>query len=270
VINAATNEIITTVAAGDYPCSITYNVALNKVYCSGTTGSFITVIDGSFDSVVARIDVAAGLHAVFCDPQSNKVYGGRDGPNVTVVDCAGDSLLAAVPAWGSPLAFCYNSQNNKIYYAAQFGEHVGVIDGVTDLLLVEVGLDPGSRPCEVCYNPTNNKVYCSDVDGDSVVVIDGVSDSIVTRIVVDPTFALCYSQSGNKVYAARHFGGVSVIDCATDSVVAVIPCQGVSESILFNAKSDKVFCAGTTVVTVIDAATDTLLRAIEVGRGLID
>jgi YVTN family beta-propeller protein len=263
VIDAATNDVITNVPVAAGPFDICYSAQLNRVFCSGAA---ITVIDGSADSVVAHIDPGVGLLALGYNPQTNKLYGGRDDPGVTVMDCVGDSVLATAPAWGSPLAFCYNAHNNKVYYAAFFGDHVGVIDGATDSLLTEIPLAPGSDPRAVCYDATDNKIYCSAFNGHTVAVIDGDADSIVAQVNVEHTYALCYGQPGNKVYVTQRYGGVSVIDCATDSVVATVPSQDGSEAILFNAKSNKVFCAGLTEVAVIDAAADTLLRTIEVGR----
>ncbi len=101
-------------------------------------------------------------------------------------------------------------------------------------------------------------------------MIDGDSDSIAAEVNVGHTYALCYCQQGNKVYVTLNFGGVAAIDCVTDSVVATVPSQDGSEAILFNAKGNKVFCAGLTEVAVIDAAADTVLRTIEVGRYPID
>jgi YVTN family beta-propeller protein len=267
IIDAATNEIIATVPAGVFPCSICYNDQLNKVYCSGSTGSFITVIDGSTDSVVARIDVPEGIYTIYYNPQSNKVYGGRAGPNVVVADCWGDSLVTTVTAQGSALDFCYNSRNNKVYFASE--GYVGVIDGATDSLSAEVSLGVNRMPYALCYDPTDNKVYCTEFEGRGVFVIDGASDTIVAKVSVSAGNALCYCQRWNKVYVTQRGSGVSVIDCATDSVVAMIPSAGGSEAILFDAKSDKVFCAEAAVV-VIDAAADTVLRTIEAGYALTD
>jgi len=185
-----------------------------------------------------------------------------------VIDCEEDSVVASVPAWGSALAFCSNQHNNKVYYAAFFGDHVGVIDGVTDSLLTEVPLPPGSDPRMLCYDPIDNKVYCSAMNGDSVAVIDGNSDSICAKVNVGHTYALCYSEPGNKVYVTQRYGGVSVIDGSTYSLLATIPSQSGAEAILFNVNSNKVFCVGLTQVAVIDASADTLLLAIEVERSL--
>jgi YVTN family beta-propeller protein len=266
VIDAATNDVIATVPVAESRYDICYNAQLNRVYCGVYV---ISVIDGSTDSVVATID-GASAYVLIYNPQNNKVYGGGTGPDVTVIDCEGDSVLPAIPAWGSPLAFCCNSQNNKVYYAAKFGDHVGIIDGATDSLLAELPLSPGAAPRALCYNPQNNKVYCSATDDDRVVVIDGDSDSIVAEVQVDRPVAICCNQQGTKVYVALNFGGIAVIDCATDSVVATVPTQTNPEAILHNPMSNKVFCASLTMVTVIDAAADTVLRTIEVGRGLAD
>jgi YVTN family beta-propeller protein len=58
VIDAATNDVITTIPTADGALVLCYNPANNKVYCAGKNGDEVTVIDGASDSVIAR--VAAG------------------------------------------------------------------------------------------------------------------------------------------------------------------------------------------------------------------
>ncbi len=39
-----------------------------------------------------------------------------------------------------------------------------------------------ASPRALCYNPTNNKVYCANGDGDSVTVIDGATNSVIATV----------------------------------------------------------------------------------------
>ena len=40
----------------------------------------------------------------------------------------------------------------------------------------------GSDPYALCYNPTNNKVYCANDSSDNVTVIDGATDSVIATV----------------------------------------------------------------------------------------
>ncbi len=42
----------------------------------------------------------------------------------------------------------------------------------------------GDGPCALCYNPTNNKVYCANDGSDSVTVIDGATNSVIATVAV--------------------------------------------------------------------------------------
>ena len=45
-----------------------------------------------------------------------------------------------------------------------------------------ITLDPGAGPCALCYNPTNNKVYCANSGSDNVTVIDGATNSVIATV----------------------------------------------------------------------------------------
>ena len=58
VIDGASNQVITTVAAGIRPCALCYNPQHDKVYCANVAATNVTVIDGTSNQVIAT--VAAG------------------------------------------------------------------------------------------------------------------------------------------------------------------------------------------------------------------
>jgi len=70
----------------------------------------------------------------------------------------------------------------------------------------------------LCYNPTDDKVYCANSGSNTVTVIDGATDSVIATVPA-PAWAFCYNPTNDKIYC----GGahtVTVIDGVTDSIIA--------------------------------------------------
>jgi YVTN family beta-propeller protein len=85
--------------------------------------------------------------------------------------------------------------------------------------------------------------------------------------------ALCYNPQGNKIYCANYVGGnVTVIDGASDSVVATVAADSQPSALCYDRQDNMVYCAnaGThefpdSTVTVIDGATNEVDTTIVVG-----
>jgi YVTN family beta-propeller protein len=81
---------------------------------------------------------------------------------------------------------------------------------------------------------------------------------------------LCYNGQDNKVYCANNTSdNVTVIDCATDSVLATVPVASYPWALCWNSQNDRVYCADcySGYVSVIDGVTNSVVRAVEVGLG---
>ena len=81
--------------------------------------------------------------------------------------------------------------------------------------------------------------------------------------------ALCYNPQNNKVCCSnQHSGNVTVIDGATNSVLATVPVESMPFALCYNPQNNKVYCAnyGSGNVTVIDGATNGVLATVPVGR----
>jgi YVTN family beta-propeller protein len=84
----------------------------------------------------------------------------------------------------------------------------------------------GYDPEHLCYNPLNNKVYCASTNGHSVTVIDG----------------------------------------ATDRVIATVATSRWPVALCYNPLDNRVYCiSGSDSVTVIDGRTNQVVAAIPVG-----
>jgi YVTN family beta-propeller protein len=228
VIDASRNEVIRTIPDIYIPTALDYNPNNNKVYCThGNTPRNVDrllVIDGETDQIIADIPTGGGSFTVTHNPQNNKVYVADAANNtITIIDGERDSLIKRVRTGSCPLEMCHNSQNNKIYCAnygvwKQTDSTVTVVDGDLDTVIATVIV--GHGPTDVVYNPVNNKIYVGTSEI-SISIIDGETDSVVGSIDVGfPQMALCYNPLNNRLYASA--GGVVVIDCESNQVIAVI------------------------------------------------
>jgi YVTN family beta-propeller protein len=108
----------------------------------------------------------------------------------------------------------------------------------------------------------NGKVYF--ISHDVLKAIDGNGDTLVPPTLEMGTVgnALCWNSVNDKLYWA---GGesVAIVDCAADTVITAV---GASAARLFyDSSSNRVFCSGLGVVTVIDGATNQVLLTIPAG-----
>ena len=79
--------------------------------------------------------------------------------------------------------------------------------------------------------------------------------------------ALCYNSQNNKIYCANHWVpdyNVTVIDGATDSVIAIIPSGQEPLALCYNSQNNKVYCVNYYIasVMVIDGASDSVVATV--------
>jgi YVTN family beta-propeller protein len=178
----------------------------------------VRVIDGTTDSVIAKLRVEGWATDLCYNPRSNKVYSANcrsymyPESTVTVIDGATDTVITTVRVGWYPVALCYNAADNKVYCADP--SYVTVIDGEDDSVITTVRCSPS--PVALCYDSVHNKVYVAieyNGGGNTVTVIDGATDSVcgVLTVGAGPR-ALCLNSMRNRVYVANCAGSsISVI-----------------------------------------------------------
>ncbi len=99
-----------------------------------------------------------------------------------------------------------------------------------------------------------------------------------TNIVVGrEPFSLCYLSNNNKIYVANEDSTITVIDGATNSVIATIfagptfnppqPVYPSSRFFAYNSENNKIyFASDSNTVMVLDGTADSILTTIEVGE----
>ena len=129
---------------------------------------------------------------------------------------------------------------------------------------VGVALSPGSAAAQpYAYIP----VYGAEVNN-SVAVIDTATDTVTAVIPVEPVaLALAVNPAGTRVYTTS-VGGVSVIDTATNSVIATVRMGEANRyGVAVHPNGTRVYVTnayGAGWVSVIDAASNTVIATVPV------
>lgn len=136
-------------------------------------------------------------------------------------------------------------------FTCEFGGYLAKVDTVNRTLVGYMKLSRGGMPQDILTAPDGHKFYVADMHADGVFVIDGdtfrETGFIPTGI---GTHGLYPSRDGTKMYVANRgshkihgpphgkAGGVSVIDFATDRVVANWPIPGGGSPDMGNVSND--------------------------------
>jgi DNA-binding beta-propeller fold protein YncE len=203
------------------------------------------VIDNATDSMVRRLPVGVHYGGIAYVPTSDKLYAATQGPSqggtITAVDCAADTVLKTItlPDYWPGYFAVWDSAGEKVYFGGG-------------------GWSNGNR----------------------VTVVDCRTDTVVAVIrarVSDPCVA-AYNPLRRKLYVgADAYFGVSVIDCAADSVIRRFDGIWTEDFCVpvYCDTEDKVYWPSypssgyQDTINVIDCATDSVIRRIPAPGGSI-
>jgi YVTN family beta-propeller protein len=232
--------------------------------------------------VIATIPVGNWPVRVGVNPLTNRIYVANDtGDSVSVIDGPTNTVVTTIPVGDWPRGVAVNMTTNRIYVANQHDNNVSVIDGATDTEIDTDGnpgngitrIPVGSGPVGVDVNPTTNRIYVANFSwgSGSVSVIDGATNTEIdtdgnpengtTRIPVgDRPQYVAMNSTTNRIYVANWGSSdVSVIDGATNTVVATIPVGSGPLGVDVNPSRNRVYVANydSDNVSVIDGASNT-------------
>jgi YVTN family beta-propeller protein len=258
-INRQTNRI--------YVDNISSNV-------TGTTFSlpgFVSVIDGATNTVLATVNTNNQPFGLAVNETTDKVYAVAAGlplafpAGIAVIDGPTNSVtqadVSAFPVTARFLApTVVNEAANRLYFlvTGAGATTVGVLDGFTNV----------ATPLPAAFGPLNgfavsnslNRTYLASADAGVVNVLDG-SDTLVATIATGSPVALALNNATGRLYAANvNDDTVSVIDTATNTVVATIPVGDEPAGVAVNELTHRVYVQNRADVTVsfIDGSTNSV------------
>lgn len=169
VINGTSNTYLTdvTLGGGD-PLDLAINPRTNMTYIPLSTGSIISVINGTSDGILVNQVTAREEHPglevernpidIAVNPETNMIYVIYSTSSViSVIDGNTNNIINTIQVGSLPSAIDVNSVTNTIYLVSREVDSVIAIDGATNRLLTNVTIE--ENPLDLVINPDTNIIY---------------------------------------------------------------------------------------------------------------
>jgi|CXWL01.1.fsa_nt_gi YVTN family beta-propeller protein len=192
---------------------------------------------------------------------------------VQVIDLATNQVVGSpIPIANNPRAVAVSTDGLRAYIGRQTAAFVSVLDTTTNTVIADIPIPTGAGLRGVAVNAARTRVYTTNQDLDSVTVIDATTNTVIgTPITVgDRPDGIAVHPNGTRVYAGNQGNGtaasrtVTVIDAATNAVVATIPMPGIPRGIVVRPDGGRVYVAiqgSTGSVVPIDPVSNTVAGA---------
>jgi YVTN family beta-propeller protein len=146
---------VTHVVTGHRSTPACYDPRQNMVYCTDAdspTGSTMTVIDCSADTVAATVAVGNQPGLAYYNAINNKVYCvNYKSCDVSVIDASTNEVVVTIPIDSNPQAICWNTAQNRTYVScAPLGSY-GRIYVLRDSM--PSGVEESPKPQASSYKP---------------------------------------------------------------------------------------------------------------------
>jgi DNA-binding beta-propeller fold protein YncE len=245
--------------------------AMNRLYCL-VGDLYLHVLDATTGRVLDRIYVGYPPddgEALYISPSSQRVYSFSDYDSVTVIDRQTNEVIARLQLHPYPSSACYEPTTDRVYGARWDANIVEVIDCRGDSLLepIETARDlVGSVPL-----PGRNKLYTCSYAPPIVRVTDTRTLRELRDIDLEPRGCLemrniWIDTVYERVYCSDEHGRVCIIDCAGDTVAAVLDLDDEISSCTPVPSQGRVYLREGDRLFAVDARSGSVLDTIGVGR----
>ncbi len=223
-----------------------------------TVDVLATIPIGPFHAHDLEIDTASGY--LFLTDRT-------DGALVAVAPDSGGAVTA-IPLEGHGYGIAMDDGSGLLYVAVTHEAmgSVAVVDTTTRQLVHTIAIGAGTDPYEVAFDHVTERLFVANLGDSTISVIDTLEREVIATIpTVGGVLGFAVDAQRGAVYASVE-DGLAIIDTRTLSWDRTV--RGVfATQLAFDPIADVVLAAreGTGKVAVVDAATSTVKRQIEVG-----
>jgi YVTN family beta-propeller protein len=206
----------------------------------------------------------------------NAYIGNFGDGTVSVIDTTTNTVVATIPVGANPTGVAVTADGSRAYIASvHFGSTYGplsVIDTTTNMVVSSYTMGPGQG---VGVTPDGRKVYVALTGSCAVAIVDTVTGQVIAPLVADCyPVGIAIAPDGSKAYIAHQdTTNVSIIDTTTNAVT-FFPVGGYHNGIAISADGSRIYLTDNAYknvnspsVSVVDAATHSLIATIPVGGG---
>jgi uncharacterized protein len=248
------------------PEAIAVNPSTNRIYVANTGSGSVTVIDGATDKAIANVKVGDLPYVIAVNPATNKAYVSKTFSNVMTVIDGKTNAASPLKAGIQADAITVDAVANKIYLTSYQAREITALEGGTD---EASKIETADHVWAIAANHATEKIYAVNAGIAKAMIIGGKSRA--TRLVSTgeiPCAVAVDSRSG-RVFIANYGGdSVTVIDGASDEVVATVHVGARPQAIAVDSGNHRVYVAspreGTT--TVVDGTNNSVIATLRTGK----
>ena len=192
-----------------------------------------------------------------------------------------EGVIATISVGDSPNEIAFDSENNRMYVTNYNDDTVSVINTADNLVIATVTI--GNTPNGIAFDSENNRMYYSlgnwlaDITK-KIRFIDTADHSISSNIATAEPVAhgIAFDSKNDRMYVVNWNGvecctpdnsSVSVINTATNRLIANIPVGDKSYEIAFDSANDRMYVTNSAdnTVSVISTANNSVIATVSVG-----
>jgi manganese oxidase len=275
VIDASTNEVITTLTGIEEPHNLQVSPDGRTVWAVSGHDSIALVIDASTYTLLGTVGTGDHPAHVVITPDGSTVYVTDAGANtVTVIDAATLEVVATIPVGVSPHGLRPSPDGRWIYVANTGDTTLSVIDTGTNSRVADI--EVGQRPVQVAFSPDGEYVYVSLNQDNTLGKVDTASGRLVDTVEVGFGPIQVFVTPDNRYVLAANQGTethpgttVSVIDTTTFSVTATVDVGAGAHGVVVEPSGQYAYIANIygNNVAVLDLADLDVVATISTGAG---
>lgn len=289
VIDLATNKAIATVPVGHTPQGVVVNPAGTAIYIANSDSNEVTVIDAvTYATKTIPVGVTPVGLAMHPDGRHIYVANVNDTTNtLSVIDRATNTVIDEVFSGNSSIAVALHPDGSVMYVANIFGGSITVVSTETREVIDTIALKPAdatdpnaaSFPVPIVVHPDGTYVYVADRIGPTVWAINTATHEYVARsfghnhvgIAINPAGTVLYVPDFNDSPLEEMFTPlgttVDVLDAKTLERITTIEGLHGPLNVAVHPDGTRLYVTnwGADTVSVIDAATYSLIATIPVG-----
>lgn len=220
------------VQVGVYPVHMVQTLDGSAIFVTNFGGASVSVVDTATMHVTATIPVPARPHGIAIAPDGRWVYVACvEGGSVAVLDAATRVQVGtiALPVGAKPYAVAVSRDGRYLYVPDNFAARLFVIDIAARRVVGAVAI--GLRAALVARSADGATLYVTNGASGTVSVLDLAANPIHPRLratisVGAYPHGLALTPDGRYLVVANNLGkNLSVIETATDQVVATVPAE---------------------------------------------
>lgn len=272
VLDTSTNSVVDTIDVGKAPVGVAVAAGGELVYVANSGEDTVSIIDAETDAVEGTVEVGSQPRYLAVTPDGKRVYvANASSGNASVIDTETRNVIKTIPIGSDPQRVAVTPDGAYVYVTDGYGEDVAIVSTATDEVVAD--LPSPAFPSDVVIPARGGFAYVAykEVLGSfgGVSAIDGSTLSEAWSLGIGGSpYGIIASPDGTRVYLGHLSGEISVIEPATEQVLALIGATAGGYAMAITPDGKYVYSLGSEEVAVVSTASNSVVTYLKLGQGL--